>query len=176
VRRRAVLVGGPALLAAVTGLVLSLVAFGSPSASGSERLPVSPQMEQKLILSARIWLVKEGVNVGVGNISIVNSRTAAESSEAPQAAFVTEDHHFYGSACLTVRPMVHLPIAKPGDLYPSPLAKWPLCVVFSTTSQDKPWVVKYTEGSNCGSIGAVLRALWGEKIPVCRLGPAIYQL
>ena len=177
VRRRAVLVGGPALLVAVSGLVLSLGAFGSQQSSGSVRIAVSPQIEHELILGARSWLANQGLKVRAADLSIIKDRNASESpSEGPNAAFVYEDHHFYGSACLTLRPIVRLPPYGPGDEYPSPLAKWPLCVVFSTTSPDRSWTVKYTAASNCGSIGVVLRGLWGKQIPVCKSGSPIFHL
>jgi hypothetical protein len=133
-------------------------------------------MEHGLLMSAHTWLAKEGLKVDVADLSIIKSATADASSEGPNAAFVAEDHHFYGSACLALRPQVHLPPLNPGSLYPSPLARWPLCMVFSTTSPDKSWVVKYTAGSNCGSVGVVLRGLWGKQIPVCKSGPDVYQL
>lgn len=170
------LVGGPALLAAVTGLVLSLGAFSSHQESGSVRLPVSAQMEHQLIFSVHTWLAKEGLKVDLANISIVRNESTDKTFDGPLAAFVAEDHHFYGSACLTLRSPYRLPSARPGEVFPTPLARWPLCVLFSTTSPGGTWVVQYTGDSNCGSIGVVLRGLWGERIPVCRIGPAIYQL
>jgi hypothetical protein len=176
VRRRAVLMGGPAGLAAVTGLVLTLGALGGQQASGSVRIPVSVQMEHELIMSAHTWLGREGVKVRVGNISIVNSAATDRSIAGPLAAFVAEDHRFYGSACLTLRAPYRIPAARPGELFPSPLHRWPLCVLFSSSSPGKSWVVQYTAGSNCGTIGVVLRGLWGSRIPVCRIQPAIYQL
>jgi hypothetical protein len=160
------------MLAAVTTLMLSSGVFSAQQASGSIRLPVSVQMEHELIISAHSWLGREGVKVQVANISIVTGRTVA----GPLAAFVAENHRFYGSACLTLHGSYRIPAARPGEVLPSPLTRWPLCVLFSASSPGKSWVVQYTAGSNCGTIGAVLRGLWGQRIPVCKLSPAIYQL
>jgi hypothetical protein len=169
-------VGGPALLVVVSGLVLSLGVFAAQQASGSVRIPVSAQMEHELIVSAHTWLGKEGIRVRLANISIVQSEATGQSVGGPLAAFVSEDHRFYGTACLTLRAPFRMPIERPGDVYPSPLSRWPLCVLFSKAPPDKSWVVQYTAGSSCGAIGRVLRGLWGRGIPVCRIQPVIVQL
>ncbi|HUD69123.1 MAG TPA: hypothetical protein VMQ40_02680 [Acidimicrobiales bacterium] len=173
-RRHAVLVGGPALLAAVAGIVLSAGVFAPQQSPRAVSLPVSAQMERALIISAHTWLGKEGVKVGVADISIV--RPTDRSLGGPLAAFVAETHRFYGTACLTLHAPYRIPMARPGVMWPSPLARWPLCVLFSTSSPHKSWTVQSTAGSNCGPIGIVLRGVWGQRIPVCKVEPIVYQL
>lgn len=174
VRRHAVLVGGPALLAAVAGIVLSAGAFTTQQSLRTVSLPVSEQMERALIISAHNWLGKEGVTVGVADISLV--RPTDRSPEGPLAAFVAENHRFYGTACLTLHGPYRIPMARPGVLWSSRLARGPLCVLFSTTSPHTSWTVQSTAGSNCGSIGIVLRRVWGPRTPVCKVEPIVYQL
>lgn len=163
------------MLAAAATLVLSLGMLDVQQASGSLRLPVSEQMEHQLIISAHLWLVREGINVSVGNISIVTDQRE-RAAQGPLAAFVAEDHRYYGSACLTLRGRFPIPAVRPGDLVPTPFSRWPLCVLFSKSSPNTTWDVRYTAGSSCGDIGVVLRGLWGPRIPVCRVQPQIYQL
>jgi hypothetical protein len=133
-------------------------------------------MEHQLIISAHVWLFGEGDSVSADNLSIVTGQSSAGTAEGPLAAFVAEDRHYYGSACLTLHGPVPTPAARPGDLVPSPLSQWPQCVLFSKSSPSNTWVVRYTQNSNCGNIGVVLRGLWGPWIPVCRLRPAVYPL
>lgn len=163
------------MLVAVLGLVLSLGGFGSTSASGSVRIAVSAQMERELILSAHNWLGDEGLKVTIENISIVSGAVGNASAAGPLAAFVAEDHRDYGSACLALHTRVRLSLAR-GDEYPSPLSRWPLCVLFSKAPPDRSWKVAGTASSNCGAVGDELRKLWGQRIPVCRTGPTLYQL
>lgn len=164
--RRVVLVGGGCTL---VGAVVAALVFIAPSASAtSQRLAVSPQVEQALVAALEKTLLSKGAT-SPSVVHLVHER--ASTGEEPLVAFDATNNTYYASACAKFSgPLPEL--FRLHSTYPySPLTVSPqstsiTCQLFSKVLTGSWHVIQDTPTLGCGAVGTTLRALW-DGVPAC---------
>lgn len=168
VARRVAVVGGGCSL---VGALVAALALLAPSASAtSQRLGVTPQVEQALVAALHAELSTKGNATPISNIQLVIPRPTA-SHEAPLVAFDATNQTYYASACARLRaPFAEL--FRLHSTFPySPLTVSPqsitiACELFSKVTNGTWRVIPDTPSLGCGAVGTTLRALW-NGVPAC---------
>jgi hypothetical protein len=159
--------GGPTLVGAIVAALALLV----PSASAtSQRLAVSPQVEQALVVALHSTLVAQGETAPLSSIQLVAPHVSPGSA-IPLAAFDAANQTYYATAC--VRIIGPLPeLLRLHSTFPySPLTAAPRsleisCELFAKTTNGTWHVIQDSPSLGCGVVGHTLQALW-DGVPAC---------